>query len=77
MSNLYFSLIALCLLMELASKVDTSNIGKKLALLLIIIGSSLHLANRPNGLIEIGVIGYLLIDVAICFISKNTRNDYG
>ena len=73
MDNLHYFLIGLCLIMEFASDVDTSNIGKKFALLLIIIGASLEVGGRPNGLIEVGILGYLMIDVLICYMSKRPK----
>lgn len=59
-------------MMEFASDIDTSNIGKKLAILLIIIGSALHIASKPNDLMAIGIFSYLLIDVMLCYITKRS-----
>jgi hypothetical protein len=70
MEFIYYLLIALCLLMELSSRVNTHNIGKKVALALIIIGCSLLIAGKSNQLVELGIFGYLLIDVIVCFLTK-------
>jgi hypothetical protein len=62
MKVIYFSILVLAITMEF-SQFDTSNFLKKSALLLIILGSLAHFANKPNPLIELGIMIYFIVEL--------------
>jgi hypothetical protein len=66
MQILYFCILILAAVMEFSPQFNTDNSLKKLALLLIILGTLAHLANRGQPLVEIGVVLYLAIELCGC-----------
>jgi len=56
---LYITIGGLCILAEISHWCNTDNIIEKLAIAAIAIGCLVHLAHKPNHLIEIGLAIYL------------------
>lgn len=72
---IYSSIIGIALLMELSSKINTNNIVKKITLCFIIVGCFIHLAGKDNALIELGILGYFIAEIALCYLGKRRSNE--
>lgn len=75
MDIIYISLIIAAFGIELSTKCNTDNLLKKMALLLIILGSLLHLSGKENIYVETGVLSYFGIDLYKAYFSRKRRKD--
>jgi hypothetical protein len=73
MDLIYWLIILAAFFSELSCKVNTESLIKKGALTLIIVGCWLELADRPNHLIYLGVLGYFTINIAISYFFREKR----
>lgn len=74
MTLLYILLALVCIYMEISTKVNTRNIINKIGLTFIVVGCLVHLSDKPNVLIEIGVFLHFVCEV-IHFNTKKFRRE--
>lgn len=72
-SGVYVILIFIAFLMEMSHRVDTDHILKKVGLWLIAMGSILHLGEKDNHLVPIGLSLYFGIILIRAFMNKYGR----
>lgn len=75
MEIIYLLLGGIALILECSKKVNTNNLFKKSALLMIMLGSILSYGNIPNHLIPIGSFAYIFISNAPIFLGRDRRKE--
>jgi len=69
----YVILIAIAFFMEISHKVDTDHWAKKIGLGLIVIGALLHISDKANNFIPIGISFYFGVILLRAFLNKYGR----
>lgn len=70
---IYLMLFTLCIAVELSEKINTDNIFKKVGIGFIAVGSLLAFSAKHTSFIEIGIIVYLMSNVASAYLSQRKR----
>jgi hypothetical protein len=75
MQVVYFVILIVAGIMEFSPRFDTKNFIKKIALMLIILGSLIHLAKRDQPLAEFGIALYLMVELvgSYCYATFERR----
>lgn len=70
---IYLLIIIVCVLSEYSLKVNTSNVGNKTGLALMVVGSIMEVANVHNPFIPIGVLVYFGRNVLKAYLNRQKR----
>jgi hypothetical protein len=75
MQVIYFIILIVAGIMEFSPRFDTKNFIKKIALMLIILGSIIHLAKRDQPLAEFGLALLLMVELvgSYCYTTFERR----
>lgn len=70
---LYLALFGACIAVELSPKIHTDNILKKIAIGFIAVGALVEYVGRDSIFIEVGILVYLVANLATAYCSKPKR----